>query len=67
MIPVKIICHSLCEEKPTCVGFNFRNKATNDENCQLTNVTKRRNTAQRGDWTLLNDIEAVRLLFEILI
>ena len=58
-VVVEIKCHSLCEKEPRCVGFNHRTTATNDENCQLTNVTKKRNTTTKGDWTLRRDMEAV--------
>ena len=58
---VEIKCHALCQREQRCVGFNYR-AAVNVENCQLTNVTKKRNTTKTGDWTLLfHDIEAVCL------
>ena len=56
---IKIDCLFLCEAETRCVGFNFRITATNGENCQLTNVTKKRNSPIKGDWILSLDIEEV--------
>jgi hypothetical protein len=58
-LAVQIKCFHLCQKEPKCVGFNYRITTINVENCQLTNVTKKRDTAQTGFWTLLRDIEAV--------
>ena len=63
IIAAEIRCYSLCQEESRCVGFNYRTTATNDENCQLTNVTRKRNTTKKGDWTLRRDVEAVCFLF----
>ena len=49
----------LCDKEPKCVGFNYRTATMNDENCQLTNVTRNSNTSKRGDWALNIAIEAV--------
>ena len=56
--PVQIKCYALCDREPKCVGFNCR-EAVNVGNCQLTNVTEKRNTTKTGDWILLRDMEAV--------
>ena len=56
---VQIKCYNLCKKETKCVGFNYRITTINVENCQLTNVTKKRDTTETGDWTLLRDIEAV--------
>ena len=56
---VQIKCYHLCQKEPKCVGFNYRITTIKVENCQLTNVTKKRDTTTSGDWTLLRDIEAV--------
>lgn len=55
---VHVKCCLLCDNEPKCVGFNYRITMMNVENCQLTNFSGNRNT-QRGEWTLLRDIEAV--------
>ncbi|CAB3994154.1 Hypothetical predicted protein, partial [Paramuricea clavata] len=55
---VQIKCYHLCQKEPKCVGFNYRIITIKVENCQLTNVTKKRDTAASGDWILLRDIEA---------
>ena len=57
---VQITCAFVCQREPRCVGFNYR-AAVSIENCQLTNVTKKRKTTNRGNWTLLRDIEGVCL------
>ncbi len=57
---VEVICYRICQREPRCVGFNYR-EAVNVENCQLTNLTEKRNTTKTGNWTLLRDMEAVCL------
>ena len=56
---VHVKCCLLCDNEPKCVGFNYRTTAMNDENCQLTNVTRNSNTSKTGDWALYLDMEAV--------
>ena len=55
-----IKCFSLCKNVGKCVGFNVK-ASLNDENCQLTNVTKskNKNTQKKGEWKLFRDFEAV--------
>ncbi|CAB4037300.1 Hypothetical predicted protein, partial [Paramuricea clavata] len=57
-VAIRIKCFTLCYKEPKCVGFNYRITTFKVENCQLTNVTKKRDTATSGDWALLRDIEA---------
>ncbi|XP_028403421.1 fibrinogen C domain-containing protein 1-A-like [Dendronephthya gigantea] len=46
-------CHTRCNDEEKCVGFNYRT-TKNVENCQLTNVTKKRdNKTKTGDWILM--------------
>jgi hypothetical protein len=55
-----INCFSLCKNVGKCVGFNVK-ASLNDENCQLTNVTKskNKNTSKKGEWKLFRGFEAV--------
>ena len=55
-----IKCLSLCMNESKCVGFNVK-ASFNDENCQLTNVTKSKNEnkSKKGEWKLFRDFEAV--------
>ena len=55
-----IKCFSLCKIDAKCVGFNVK-ASLNDENCQLTNVTKskNKNTSKKGEWKLFRGFEAV--------
>ena len=39
---VEIKCYSLCKGEPRCVGFNYRATTIDVNNCQLTNVSKKR-------------------------
>ncbi|CAB4039837.1 Hypothetical predicted protein, partial [Paramuricea clavata] len=55
---VQIKCLTLCYKEPKCVGINYRITTIKVKNCQLNNVTKKRDTTTSGDWTLLHDIEA---------
>ncbi|CAB4037322.1 Hypothetical predicted protein, partial [Paramuricea clavata] len=57
-VDIQIKCYHFCQKEPKCVGFNYRITTFKVENCQLTNVTKKRDTATSGDWALLRDIEA---------
>jgi hypothetical protein len=53
-------CLFLCEEHTRCVGFNVR-ASFNNENCQLTNVTKSKNKtiSNEGEWKLYRDLDSV--------
>ncbi|XP_028390976.1 ryncolin-1-like [Dendronephthya gigantea] len=63
---VPIECYELCKKESKCVGFNYRDKI-NVVNCQLTNVTgKRDHTAMTGEWTLMLDYKAEMRRMEIL-
>ncbi|XP_028403391.1 uncharacterized protein LOC114526088 [Dendronephthya gigantea] len=51
-------CHTHCKNEKECVGFNYRT-TKNVENCQLTNVNRKKEETKTGDWILMRDIEAV--------
>ncbi|XP_028391558.1 ficolin-2-like [Dendronephthya gigantea] len=60
ILPIE--CYELCQKKPKCVGFNYRDKI-NVVNCQLTNITGKGNhfeTTEEGEWILMNDNKAER-------
>ena len=59
---VHVKCCLLCDNEPKCVGFNYRTTTMNDENCQLSNVTRNTNTSKTGDWTLFRDVNDVSLI-----
>ncbi|XP_028411137.1 ryncolin-1-like [Dendronephthya gigantea] len=50
-------CHNHCNNKLECVGFNYRT-TKNVENCQLTNVIRKKEETKTGDWMLMQDVEA---------
>ncbi|XP_028411124.1 microfibril-associated glycoprotein 4-like [Dendronephthya gigantea] len=52
-------CHNHCNNKLECVGFNYRT-TKNVENCQLTNVTRKKEETKTGDWMLMQDVEATK-------
>ncbi|XP_028403521.1 uncharacterized protein LOC114526203 [Dendronephthya gigantea] len=54
---VMLGCHTHCQDKEECVGFNYRT-TKNFENCQLTYVTKKKEETKTGDWILMQDVEA---------
>ena len=55
---VMLGCHSHCEGETKCVGFNYRT-TKNVENCQLINVTKKKEETKTGEWILMQKVEAV--------
>ena len=63
-----IKCLSLCRKDSKCVGFNVK-ASFNDENCQITNVTKSKNEnkSKKGEWKLFRDFEVVRRIHVFLI
>ncbi|XP_028411128.1 microfibril-associated glycoprotein 4-like [Dendronephthya gigantea] len=52
-------CHNHCNDKLECVAFNYRT-TKNVENCQLTNVTRKKEETKTGDWILMQDVEAIK-------
>ncbi|XP_028411122.1 ficolin-2-like [Dendronephthya gigantea] len=54
---VMLGCHTHCKDEDKCVGFNYRT-TKNVENCQLTNVTRKKEETKTGDWILIQDVEA---------
>ena len=60
--PVQANCNYLCYTESKCVGFNFRTK-TNDNlavNCQLTNMSRKRENMEEGEWTFFYNVDEVR-------
>ena len=55
---VAMKCFSLCSGNPKCVGFIVK-ATSNNENCQITNVTKEKNMfkSEIGNWKLFQDLD----------
>ncbi|XP_028411177.1 hemicentin-1-like [Dendronephthya gigantea] len=64
---VMLGCHTHCKDEDKCVGFNYRT-TKNVENCQLTNVTrKKEETKLTGYWILMilmRNVEAAKKAVE---